>query len=241
MSSADADLTRIDERRAWRTARMVVGITPEDVDTIAEVIGPTRARLVPNGADHVIAAPAGQPPLGHADCVPQLVFVGNFAYPPNADAARELIERIVPAVRALAGSTSLALVGSGPPRWLYDAAAEYGGVTVTGTVSDVVPWLRAATVVVAPLRMGGGVKVKVLEALALGKAVVTTSIGAQGLRHLPSGSLVLADVPHEYAAAVARLLTDELERERQEARARLSARWLPTWDAAAEQLAACSE
>jgi len=239
VSFAAATLTRIDERRAWRTARMVVGITPEDVDTIAAVVGTTRTRLVPNGADHVTADPGAVPPSPDPDGAAQLVFVGNFAYPPNADAARELIERILPAVRARAGPVSLALVGSGPPQWLYEDATRCGGVTVTGTVSDVVPWLRAATVVVAPLRLGGGVKVKVLEALAVGKAVVTTSIGAQGLRHLPTDSLVVADDSDEYAAAVARLLTDGSERERQEARARLSTRWLPTWDRAAEQLAAC--
>jgi glycosyltransferase involved in cell wall biosynthesis len=110
---------------------------------------------------------------------------------------------------------------------------------VTGPVSDVVPWLRAARVFVAPLRMGGGVKVKILEALTLGKAVVTTRIGAQGLHRLSPGSLVVADDPDEFADAVARLLVDDPERVRQEARARLAARRLPTWDAAAEQLAAC--
>ncbi|KZB79290.1 glycosyltransferase [Amycolatopsis regifaucium] len=238
VTSADAARTRIDERQAWLTARMVVGVTPEDVSAIAEVVGPARARLVPNGADHVLGADERKF-RRDPECASQLVFVGNFAYSPSADAAHELIERILPAVRALAGPASLALVGSGPPRWLYEAAARRGGVTVTGTVADVVPWLRGATVVVAPLRIGGGVKVKVLEALALGKAVVTTGIGAQGLRHLPPGSLVLADEPHEYAVAVARLLTDDSERERQESRARLAARRLPTWDSAAERLAAC--
>jgi len=233
----DAAMTRTDERRAWRTARMVVGVTPEDVDTIAEIVGPARVRLVPNGADHVSADATGEP--DEKPCAALLVFVGNFAYPPNAAAAHELIDRILPAVRARVGTASLALVGSGPPRSLLDAAAWCEAVTVTGPVRDVVPWLRAATLVIAPLRIGGGVKVKILEALTMGKAVITTSVGAHGLHRLPPGSLVLADDPHGFARAVVRLLTDEPARRRQEARARLAARELPTWDAAAEQLAAC--
>ena len=237
-----AALTHLDECRAWRSARVVVGLTDEDVQVIAANVRHGRVRLVPNGADHLscVSPETGKPPDSTESTTPflasDLIFVGNFAYCPNADAARELIECILPRVRELAGAVSLTLVGVGPPPWLHEASEANNAIKVTGSVRDVVPWLEAATVVVAPLRMGGGVKVKLLEALAMGKAVVTTRVGAQGL---PPGSVVQADNHTDFATAVVHLLTSEPARRRQEARARNAAGRLPSWDLAAESLAAC--
>jgi glycosyltransferase involved in cell wall biosynthesis len=226
-------LTRRDERQAWRSARLVAALTEEDVRAVAAAVGSGRVRWTPNGSDHLPATTIEPVPAlpGH-----RLVFVGNFAYGPNAEATRDLLDRILPAVRAAVGAVSLALVGAAPPAWLLRAAVADPGLEVTGAVPDVGPWLRAATVVVAPLWVGGGVKVKVIEALAFKKAVVTTAVGARGL---PAGSVVRADGPAEFVAAVVELLRSEPRRREQEARAREAVGRLPSWDHAAELLAAC--
>jgi glycosyltransferase involved in cell wall biosynthesis len=168
-----------------------------------------------------------------------LLFVANFGYPPSADAARLLLDHVLPGVRNQVPEVSLALVGTDPPEWLRAAAAADPRVVVTGRVPDVLPWLLAAKVFVAPMRLGGGVKVKLLEALAVGKAVVTTRVGMQGLRDLPPGSLVEAADIGQFVHAVAHLLTSAPARRAQEARALVAAEALPTWDQAADQLAAC--
>jgi glycosyltransferase involved in cell wall biosynthesis len=110
------------------------------------------------------------------------------------------------------------------------------GVEVTGRVPSVEPHLDEAAVVVAPLRVGGGVKVKVLEALSRGKAVVSTSVGVQGLTQSPA---VVADEPAAFATAVADLLADPAARDRREQAALRYARSLPTWDDAARALLGC--
>lgn len=107
-------------------------------------------------------------------------------------------------------------------------------MTVTGWVPDVAPWLDAAQVVVCPLTVGGGVKVKVLEALARGCAIVANPIALQGLRHLPPDAAVECSDAHSISDACACLLTCPQKRDRQRARA---AQHLPSWDLAADILA----
>jgi glycosyltransferase involved in cell wall biosynthesis len=107
---------------------------------------------------------------------------------------------------------------------------------VTGYVPDVLPYLDAADVVVCPLRIGGGVKLKTIEALRRGKAIVSTHVGAQGLDRAARRALVIADDPREFADAVANLLARRDHRLRREAQAARVAAPLPTWDGAAAAL-----
>lgn len=234
--SHHAVLTRFDERRAWRTARLVGAITVDDADVIGSVVPRRQVRLVPNGADHL--GPPSRVSTADPD-QPLLLFVANFGYLPSEDAARLLLDQVLPRVRRSVPEVSLAMVGTDPPPWLRSAAAADPRVEVTGRVPDIRPWLHAATVFAAPLRLGGGVKVKLLEALAAGKAVVTTRVGVQGLRGLPPGSLVEAADIGQFVGAVVYLLTSAPARRQQEARARAAAASLPTWDQAADRLAAC--
>ena len=144
---------------------------------------------------------------------------------------------IVPAISMQCPDTTLAIVGPAPPRWLLSAARRHPSIRVPGRVPDVASWLDSADVVVCPLRIGGGVKVKMLEALARGCAIVTTPVGLQGLRQLPAGTLVECDGAAAVAEACVTLLTYADRCDRHRALARQAAAQLPTWDQAAEIMA----
>jgi polysaccharide biosynthesis protein PslH len=133
-----------------------------------------------------------------------ILFVGNFVHPPNLDAARWLVDAILPDVRAAVPGARLVLVGDGPPA--VDPATH--GVTATGRVADVWPYLEEAAVVAVPIRTGGGMRVKLLEALAAGKAVVATPRAAEGLDVTHGEQLLLADSARGFAQALVLLLTD---------------------------------
>ena len=226
--AAEARLTREVEEAAWRRVDGCAALTEEDRAVMAAALGHPVA-LVPDGVAPIDLHPG----VSVAD-VPTATFVANFAYAPNRDAATFLLEDLVAPVRAEVPDVRWMLVGNEPPSELLDLAARRG-VEVTGRVPSVSPYLHSAHVLVCPLRVGGGVKVKVLEALAHGKAAVTTSIGAQGLGPAREG-LVVEDHPTALATTVARLLTDPGARAAQEAKARAAAALLPSWDVAAELL-----
>jgi glycosyltransferase involved in cell wall biosynthesis len=155
---------------------------------------------VPSESDHTREEPG------------TVVFVGGFGHRPNVDAALWLGLEIMPLLRALQPGVRLIIVGDNPTKAIQSLASE--DIIVTGRVSAVEPFLERAAVVLAPLRAGGGMRVKVLQAMALGKAVVTTSVGAEGLEiagcELP---LSIAIDTEEFARATTILLrSDEMRR-----------------------------
>jgi len=141
----------------------------------------------------------------------QLLFVGNFTHPPNVDAALWLGRDIMPLLRQRCPNIRLLLVGIYPPRAVRDLAC--ADIFVTGPVAEIGPLFERAAVVVAPLRIGGGMRMKVLHALALGKAVVATSRGADGLSIDDcSPPLVIADSNAAFAEAIITLLNSDEQR-----------------------------
>lgn len=231
----DGALTRTDELAAWRRVRIVGAVSEEDAETIRAAVPTADVRCVPNGADHLDGRSGTLDAARRGSA--RLLFVAALGYGPNVHAARLLLADIFPEILSRCPEATLAIVGSDPPGWLVDAAHREPRLTVTGWVPDVTPWLDAAQVVVCPLTVGGGVKVKVLEALARGCAVVATPIALQGLLHLPPGAVVeCADAP-AVAAACVRFLASPQQRERQRARAAQASQHLPSWDLAADALA----
>lgn len=224
--------TRACEVRAWRRADLCAAVTGDDRAAMLRVAPELRVRVVPDGVDH-LAAPFEQ----RAEPRQELVFVGNFAYQPNADAALWFCSEILPQVRERVPGVRALLVGNDPPREVLELACEH--VEVTGRVRKVERYLDRAAVVVSPLRVGGGIKVKVLEALHRGKAIVSTSVGVQGLGAGVGRSVEVADDPDRFADACARLLLDAPARQSLERRARAFAATLPTWDEAAARLLDC--
>ena len=164
--------------------------------------GGSRAIVAPNGWD------PGPAPAPAAD--PVAAFVALMGWPPNDDAARWLGGSIWPLVRRAVPGARLLLVGRDPSPQVRSLHGR-DGIEVTGTVADVRPYLASARVGLAPLRAGGGSRLKILEALDAGRPVVATPAGAEGLETLTGKGLVLADGAEGLAAAISRLLRDPSE------------------------------
>jgi glycosyltransferase involved in cell wall biosynthesis len=203
----DARAWRGFERRVAGRAHAVVVLTEADRDGALGVAAgrpvhtiPLTVELPPKPLDPLGATPAS------------IVFVAGFRHPPNVDAARRLASRILPLVRARRRDVALYLVGDRPPREIQALAGE--GVVVTGGVDDVTPYLDRAAVVAAPLLVGGGMRVKVLEALAAGKALVATPRAVAGLELVGGRQALVADADGEFAEALLRVLDDPEERQR---------------------------
>jgi len=137
---------------------------------------------------------------------PNLLFFGNFSHPPNTEAAMRLISRIFPAVRAKIPDLQLFIVGDQPPTFIKNQNAA-DGVVITGRVPDVTPYLDRASLVIVPLRQGGGIRVKVLEALGMGKAIVASPVAVEGLDLISGKHFILAESDDEFVHAILKLLS----------------------------------
>jgi glycosyltransferase involved in cell wall biosynthesis len=191
------------QRAVWKRFDRVLAFSRRDAEAITklspEVAG--RVRVSPFGLD---LPPVADPAREDAET---LLFVGNFTHKPNRDAALWLAGEIVPALRRLHPKARLHLVGSSPPPSVLALAGP--GVEVTADAPSIEPYLDAATVVAAPVRTGGGMRMKVLQALAGGKAVVTTPRGIEGFDCFEEPPpLIVADDAEGFATAVAELLVD---------------------------------
>jgi glycosyltransferase involved in cell wall biosynthesis len=137
-----------------------------------------------------------------------VMFMGQLAYEPNADGLRWFVRSIWPLIRTGAPSAVLEVVGPNPPRWLRDCALSDASISVTGAVESVEPYLQRAAVFVCPLRIGTGVRIKILEAMAAGCPVVSTTIGYRGIDAVPGRDLAVADTPPDFADEVLHLMRD---------------------------------
>lgn len=198
-----SDLARWEafERRALLAADAAVVFSDADRRAVEALGAAGRVERIPVAVPIPGAAldPAGAEP-------PRLLFVGSFVHPPNVDAALHLLGALLPRLRERVPGVGLDLVGEGPPAALRSLAGD--GVTVAGWVPALTPWLDRAAVVVAPLRLGGGMRVKVAEALAAGKAVAGSSLAFAGIDVRPGVHAVVADDDDAFVAGVAALLAD---------------------------------
>jgi glycosyltransferase involved in cell wall biosynthesis len=134
-----------------------------------------------------------------------VAFVALMSWTPNVDAANFLIDKVWPLVRKSITDAELLIVGRNPPEEIM-AKNGTDGVVVTGTVPDVRPYLAQCSITVAPLRAGGGSRLKILESLDAGRPVVATSIGVEGLEDLIGNGVVVADEPEAMASRIVELL-----------------------------------
>ena len=159
--------------------------------------------VIPNGVD--IQKYQALPPNFAA---PRLLFIGNMGYPPCVDAVTYFCREIFPAIRRQIQAAELWIVGRTPRPEVLQLQGD--GVHVAGQVEDVIPYYQQSSVCIVPLRAGGGTRLKILEAMALGRPVVSTSIGCEGLDVVDGTHLLIADRPEEFAEKTVRLLTDPL-------------------------------
>jgi sugar transferase (PEP-CTERM/EpsH1 system associated) len=155
--------------------------------------------VIPNGIDTNYFRPRPDPQNGQV-----AVFVGRMDYFPNIDGAEHFARNVFPIIRQRMPDAKLRLVGSNPNDVVRNLAS-IPGVTVTGHVPDVRPYLSDATLTVAPLRLARGTQNKILESMAMGIPVVATSVAAKGVTAIPGSQLLVADEPEQFANAVLRI------------------------------------
>ncbi|WP_245841517.1 TIGR03087 family PEP-CTERM/XrtA system glycosyltransferase [Sphingomonas lenta] len=211
------------ERAVAERAEASLFVTDAEAALFRAGGGGGKVLAVENGIDSRLFDPAAVEPVRRAG--PLIVFTGQMDYPPNIEAVAWFAERVLPTVRARHPDATFAIVGRAPTTRVRALAGE--GVLVTGEVPDVRPWLAAANVVVAPLRLARGVQNKVLEAMAMARPVLASPAAAEGIDH--AGTLRFAD--EDFAGAVCDLLGDRAAAEAlgTQARAQVIARY--GWDA----------
>src|SRR5215813_1256859 len=245
---ARSSITRAYMAEQWRRMRAfeqrqcqrfdhVIAVSEADRDTFRAQYGVTRVSAIPTGVDVDFFHPSATAKPASTE----IVFVGSMDWMPNIDAVAWFVTDILPLVRRQISDASLTIVGRDPTPTVRELAARLPGVTVTGTVLDVRPYLERAALVVVPLRVGGGTRLKVFEAMAMEKAIVSTHIGAEGLPVQSGEELLLADDPRAFAGAVVNLLQDRAMARRLGEAAAMRVRRDFGWAAVTQQFAALCE
>jgi sugar transferase (PEP-CTERM/EpsH1 system associated) len=191
-----------------------VVVSTADRELLQRTLPEVRAVVIENGVDC-----ARLESLPEASSGSGLLFAGVMGYPPNADGVMLFARSILPRIRVFVPDVKLLVVGHAPPARVKALGRE-PGIEVTGYVNDILPYYRLAKVIVIPLRAGGGTRLKILEAMALGRAVVSTTIGCAGLEVRHRVHLLIADDPQQFADCVVQLLGDDALRAELAANAR---------------------
>jgi len=220
------------ERRYLRRADHVLTVSETDRDAFATVLDPGRLTVIPTGVDvdYFQPMPVEETPNS-------LVFIGSMDWLPNEDAILFFVDAILPLIERKNPLVSLEVVGRSPSRKLQALAETRKSVRLTGRVEDVRPFVARGSVCIVPLRIGGGTRLKIFEAMAMSKAIVSTSLGAEGLPVQSGENIVLADRPEDFAQAILTLLNDAGERKRLSTAARALVEDKYSWQKVSESFA----
>jgi polysaccharide biosynthesis protein PslH len=217
-----AALLEREERRWMPRMALNTAVSEDDRRRLQDLAPAASLAVVPNGVDTSFFEPAQTRQTG-------IVFVGGYGWYPNRDALEFFAADILPHVRAAEPELRIQWVGRAPDAtqaWYRD----HHGIELTGYVEDIRPYVHSASCYVAPLRVGGGTRLKILDAWAMGKAVVSTSIGCEGLDAKDGDNILIRDDPSAFAAAVRLVLGDEDLRTRLGEGARRTAEERYDWD-----------
>lgn len=173
-----------------------------DVKLFNELVPQIPKYVIPNGVDTEYYHPYNQEPEPNT-----LVFTGTLSYIPNSDAALYFIDNILPIIKKQIPDVKLYIVGNRPPKSLIQKSSS--DIIITGYVNDVRPYVWKSSIFIVPLRMGSGTRLKVLEAFAMKKPVVSTTIGAEGIETTNGENILIADEPKNFAENIIRLLRDK--------------------------------
>src|SRR5690349_7708466 len=195
---------RIFEKETCRRFDTVIAVSKEDRDQIRNEYGVESVFEVPTGVDTDFFTPSGTQKIEPHN----VVFTGSMDWLPNEDAIRYYTEQIQPIVRRSLPNATLTVVGRNPYPSLLELSRTDSSIIVTGRVDDVRPHMDRAAAYVVPLRIGGGTRLKIYEAMAMEKPIVSTTVGAEGLPVTDGKELCIADTPETFAAAVVNLLTN---------------------------------
>jgi sugar transferase (PEP-CTERM/EpsH1 system associated) len=192
---------RREEIGTWRRAAGTVTTSEREAEMIRAIVPDRPVTCVPNAVDVEYFRPSDTPVDPNA-----IVLTGLMKYRPNVDAAVYFVREVLPLLLAARPKLVFYIVGGEPPEEVRQLAGP--NVVVTGTVPDVRPYVYKAAVFVVPLRMGGGTRLKVLEGLSMKKAMVSTSLGCEGIHVVDGTHLLIADTPETFANAVLRVMGD---------------------------------
>lgn len=225
------------ERLSCRRFDTVVTVSREDREMIRREYETENVYDVPTGVDVEFFKPSG----AVASEANSLVFTGSMDWLPNEDAIRYFTEQIMPLIKQKVSDVTLTVVGRNPYPGLLELSKHDDSIVVTGRVDDVRPFMEKAAVYIVPLRIGGGTRLKIFEAMAMEQAVVSTSVGAEGLPVRKDEELILADTPEAFASSVVRLLQDPGAARRLGQRAAARVRETFGWRRVAEGFASICE
>jgi glycosyltransferase involved in cell wall biosynthesis len=202
-----ANRMRLEEPRLCRLFDGVITLSEEDASYhrtrygLTNVLGsvPAGGTVDPRG----ISAAVSEPPRA-----PLIAFLGSMDWLPNQDAVMWFVREILPRIQSTLPGSKLLVIGRNPPPFLESLAQMNRGLELTGTVADVSEHLRRCSLMAVPLRAGSGTRIKIIEAMAAGVPVVSTTVGAEGLPLRSNEDLLLADDADGMASAILRVLTD---------------------------------
>jgi len=221
------------ERRVSREAGHIVAVSKSDADQMRSLFDVTRVTEIPTGVNLEYFQPPAQRPPHRAD----LVFVGSMDWLPNVDGVTWFVREVLPLIRKRRPETTLAVVGRMPDAKIQQLGIEDKRIEITGTVPDIRPYLWGGAVSIVPLRIGGGTRLKIYEAMAAKIPVISTTIGAEGLTAHPPDDIRIADTPEAFAEQCLQLLADQTTRDRVAAAAWQMVHDNFSWD----QVARCFE
>jgi len=191
------------EQHMCRDFDCVIGVSAEDREQMKRDYGAQTVFDVPTGVDTDYFQPRGVQPSAHS-----MVFTGSMDWLPNEDAIKYFMGAIMPLIKKKVPDATLTVVGRNPPPALVELSNEDPSLIITGRVEDVRPYIEESAAYIVPLRIGGGTRLKIFEAMAMERAVVSTTVGAEGLPVSNGIELLVADEPAAFANAVITLLTN---------------------------------
>lgn len=220
------------ERAACRRFDRVIAVSSDDRGKMERDYRITNVADVPTGVDTVFFRPSGG-----ARRRSNLVFTGSMDWLPNEDAIQYFTREILPLIKGSVPDVTLTVVGRNPYPSLIELSKRDPSIVVTGRVDDVRPYMETASVYVVPIRIGGGTRLKIYEAMAMELPIVSTTIGAEGLPVCDGRELLLTDTPRTFAEAVVRILEDKELAQRLSTTAAVTVRERFGWRGVADQFA----
>jgi glycosyltransferase involved in cell wall biosynthesis len=181
----------------------ITAVTDEDRELLLEAGAPDKITVIPIAIDTDEKAQLTRAPQS-----PNIVHIGTMYWPPNINGINWFLDEIYPLVKAQLPEATCTLIGARPPESIIQRGQADPSITVTGYVDDPLPLLSQASMMVVPLQAGGGMRVKILDALAQGLPMVSTTVGCEGIKVTHEQDILIADTPQDFAAATVRLLTD---------------------------------
>lgn len=192
------------EKSAMEQFDCCVVVSEKDKELLREMGVKNNVVVVPNGTDTTFFKPIGRKKIENS-----VLWLGHMDVHTNQDAVLYFWREIFPLLQKQYPQVRMTFVGTAPPREIAAAAGRNGNIEVTGFVNDVRPYLDEAAVMVVPLRIGSGTRLKILDAMAMGKAIVSTSVGCEGLKVTNGEDILIADDPGDFVKKVVELLCNE--------------------------------